>query len=174
MRLGWERLGRDGKVVRLVGRRTKMKPHVVPTRPNARRGKTPTCSAANATLADGGVRVPGGLRRLQSGWEGRTPSGGFDSRPPPPPNEPWFACAVTCGDIGQGSTYLTGWRTRSNSQPHELIELHGGALCTLHVQSSPISAECAPALAGGWRGERSRPPDNQVRRAEFRTQRIVT
>ena len=32
----------------------------------------------------GGVRVPGGLPRLQSGWDGRTPSGGFDSRPPPP------------------------------------------------------------------------------------------
>ena len=32
----------------------------------------------------GGVRAPGGLRRLQSGWDGRSPSGGFDSRPPPP------------------------------------------------------------------------------------------
>ena len=31
----------------------------------------------------GGVRAPGGLRRLQSGWDGRSPSGGFDSRPPP-------------------------------------------------------------------------------------------
>ena len=31
----------------------------------------------------GGVRVPGGLPRLQSGWDGRSPSGGFDSRPPP-------------------------------------------------------------------------------------------
>ena len=31
----------------------------------------------------GGVRVPGGLHRLQSGWDGRSPSGGFDSRPPP-------------------------------------------------------------------------------------------
>jgi len=31
----------------------------------------------------GGVRVPGGLPRLQSGWDGRPPSGGFDSRPPP-------------------------------------------------------------------------------------------
>ena len=31
----------------------------------------------------GGVWVPGGLRRLQSGWDGRSPSGGFDSRPPP-------------------------------------------------------------------------------------------
>ena len=32
----------------------------------------------------GGVRAPGGLPRLQSGRDGRSPSGGFDSRPPPP------------------------------------------------------------------------------------------
>ena len=32
----------------------------------------------------GGVRAPGGLRRLQSGWDERSSSGGFDSRPPPP------------------------------------------------------------------------------------------
>lgn len=32
----------------------------------------------------GDVWVPGGLRRLQSGWDGRSPSGGFDSRPSPP------------------------------------------------------------------------------------------
>ena len=35
-------------------------------------------------VAGGGVRAPGGLPRLQSGWDGRSPSGGFDSRPPPP------------------------------------------------------------------------------------------
>ena len=28
--------------------------------------------------------MPGGLRRLQSGWDERSSSGGFDSRPPPP------------------------------------------------------------------------------------------
>ena len=32
----------------------------------------------------GGVWAPGGLHRLQSGRDGRSPSGGFDSRPPPP------------------------------------------------------------------------------------------
>jgi len=36
------------------------------------------------TVTGGGVWVPGGLPRLQSGWDGRSPSGGFDSRPPPP------------------------------------------------------------------------------------------
>jgi len=40
------------------------------------------------TVTGGGVWVPGGLPRLQSGWDGRPPSGGFDSRPPPPPL-PW-------------------------------------------------------------------------------------
>ena len=35
------------------------------------------------SVVGGGVRAPGGLRRLQSGWDGRSPSGGFDSRPPP-------------------------------------------------------------------------------------------
>ena len=30
--------------------------------------------------------MPGGLRRLQSGWDERSSSGGFDSRPPPPNN----------------------------------------------------------------------------------------
>ena len=35
-------------------------------------------------VTHGGVRAPGGLPRLQSGWDGRSPSGGFDSRPPPP------------------------------------------------------------------------------------------
>ena len=39
---------------------------------------------ASTTLQSGGVRVPGGLRRLQSGWDERPSSGGFDSRPPPP------------------------------------------------------------------------------------------
>ena len=37
-----------------------------------------------ATMRLGGVRVPGGLHRLQSGWDERSSSGGFDSRPPPP------------------------------------------------------------------------------------------
>ena len=32
----------------------------------------------------GGVRVPGGLHCLQNSWNGRSPFGGFDSRPPPP------------------------------------------------------------------------------------------
>jgi hypothetical protein len=41
-------------------------------------------ATASGSVADGGVRAPGGLRRLQSGWDGRSPSGGFDSRPPPP------------------------------------------------------------------------------------------
>ena len=40
--------------------------------------------ACRDNIADGGVWAPGGLRRLQSGWDGRSPSGGFDSRPPPP------------------------------------------------------------------------------------------
>ena len=40
--------------------------------------------ASRDTLSRGGVRVPGGLRRLQSGWDERSSSGGFDSRPPPP------------------------------------------------------------------------------------------
>ena len=43
-----------------------------------------TISAATVRHARGGVRAPGGLPRLQSGWDGRSPSGGFDSRPPPP------------------------------------------------------------------------------------------
>ena len=37
-----------------------------------------------SNVPGGGVWVPGGLHRLQSGWDGRSPSGGFDSRPPPP------------------------------------------------------------------------------------------
>jgi len=45
------------------------------------------------TLGVGGVRVPGGLRRLQSGWNGRSPFGGFDSRPPPPTPQALHACA---------------------------------------------------------------------------------
>lgn len=44
---------------------------------------TPRTDIADS-VTHGGVRAPGGLRRLQSGWDGRTPSGGFDSRPPPP------------------------------------------------------------------------------------------
>jgi hypothetical protein len=45
----------------------------------------PTARGALPTNVDSGdVRVPGGLRRLQSGWDGRSPSGGFDSRPSPP------------------------------------------------------------------------------------------
>src|SRR5437588_6009932 len=36
-----------------------------------------------SSLPAGGVRRPGGAPRLQSGWDGRSPSGGFDSRPPP-------------------------------------------------------------------------------------------
>ena len=40
--------------------------------------------ATAGTVCRGGVRVPGGLRRLQSGWDERSSSGGFDSRPPPP------------------------------------------------------------------------------------------
>ena len=39
---------------------------------------------SRSSLRRGGVWVPGGLHRLQSGWDGRSPSGGFDSRPPPP------------------------------------------------------------------------------------------
>ena len=46
---------------------------------------------STGSVADGGVRVPGGLRRLQSGWQGRSPCGGFDSRPPPPNSFPAFA-----------------------------------------------------------------------------------
>ena len=41
------------------------------------------------TLMDGGVRVPGGLRRLQSGWNERSSFGGFDSRPPPRSGVAW-------------------------------------------------------------------------------------
>ncbi len=47
-----------------------------------RSGAARTSAVACAPLP-GGVWVPGGLRRLQSGWDGRSPSGGFDSRPPP-------------------------------------------------------------------------------------------
>jgi hypothetical protein len=43
---------------------------------------------ATASVINGDVWVPGGLRRLQSGWDGRSPSGGFDSRPSPPIS-PW-------------------------------------------------------------------------------------
>jgi hypothetical protein len=49
--------------------------------------------ACRDNISDGGVWAPGGLRRLQSGWDGRSPSGGFDSRPPPP-IDPW-----TSGDV---------------------------------------------------------------------------
>jgi len=50
------------------------------------RGCTPIRETASRQLPcrPGGVRAPGGLPRLQSGWDGRSPSGGFDSRPPPP------------------------------------------------------------------------------------------
>ncbi len=51
-------------------------------RPRGRSTTPPPDRAASVDV--GGVRVPGGLRRLQSGWDGRSPSGGFDSRPPPP------------------------------------------------------------------------------------------
>ena len=53
-----------------------------PGAPPTARGVLPT------SVISGDVWVPGGLRRLQSGWDGRSPSGGFDSRPSPP-IEPW-------------------------------------------------------------------------------------
>ena len=50
--------------------------HAPPARPRR--------AGARARLPAGGVRRPGGVPRLQSGWDGCSPSGGFDSRPPPP------------------------------------------------------------------------------------------
>ena len=55
---------------------------------SARRGSGGEGRARPARLAGGGVRAPGGLRRLQSGWLWRPHSGGFDSRPPPPSSPP--------------------------------------------------------------------------------------
>ena len=48
-------------------------------------------SVRSGSVAGGGVWAPGGLHRLQSGRDGRSPSGGFDSRPPPP-NSLWTEC----------------------------------------------------------------------------------
>jgi hypothetical protein len=55
--------------------------------PGGKRRCTSRVRRATANVERGDVWVPGGLRRLQSGWDGRSPSGGFDSRPSPP-NKP--------------------------------------------------------------------------------------
>ena len=59
------------------------------TRSGGRSGQPSGCSRPQQgfdrtdRVGAGGVWVPGGLHRLQSGWNGRSPFGGFDSRPPP-------------------------------------------------------------------------------------------
>ena len=58
----------------------------------------------------GGVRVPGGLRRLQSGWCERSSHGGFDSRPPPP-FDPWSR-GLSPDEIGP---VVTDWSRTSRA-----------------------------------------------------------
>src|SRR3954451_1733472 len=61
-----------------VGGSRKAEP--IDARPPRQRGDVDS----SVIVPSGGVWAPGGLHRLQSGRDGRPPSGGFDSRPPPP------------------------------------------------------------------------------------------
>ena len=86
----------------------------------------------------GGVRVPGGLRRLQSGWDERSSSGGFDSRPPPPttcPNAPTVAAwsgLTTC--IPADSTTISKRRVRqANFAPPDDAGRESRSLCEIQA-----------------------------------------
>ena len=73
------------------------------TRSGGRSGQHSGCSrpqqGADRTdrVGAGGVWAPGGLHRLQSGWNGRSPFGGFDSRPPPRSGSPASTAILKSG-----------------------------------------------------------------------------
>ena len=73
------------------------------TRSGGRSGQPSGCSRPQQGLGRtgrvgvGGVWAPGGLHRLQSGWNGRSPFGGFDSRPPPRWGSPAFTTIPESG-----------------------------------------------------------------------------
>ena len=81
-------------------------------------------------VLSGGVWVPGGLHRLQSGWDGRSPSGGFDSRPPPPIKR-----------MGSDPIRLIGRRQRSHRDPTLVSarRVHNYLMYSLADREKPIS-----------------------------------
>ena len=70
----------------------------------------------------GGVRAPGGLRRLQSGRDGRSPSGGFDSRPPPPHVTRGFAVLP----MARGALIVARCRCRGSGRRRQRTVLRFG------------------------------------------------
>ena len=100
------------------------------------------CGAAGSgSVAGGGVWAPGGLPRLQSGWDGRPPSGGFDSRPPPPTGS------------GSGSRRLRVVGTMGSSPPPGVpgprMLTVCGSLQAASANRAALEAASAVAVAAG-------------------------
>ena len=121
---------------------------------------------ASGTLSHGGVRVPGGLRRLQSGWDGRSPSGGFDSRPPPTAIESRTSCPVTWGDVGPGFD-VQSLRTvsRSSGRAAKCLLRRGRAVARLGAALGlQLSRNSQGRLRAGY-GSNSRGRDDERSRS---------
>ena len=96
-------------------------PRTVCFRCPIRRSEADSSGVGAATVLDGGVRAPGGLHRLQSGWDRRSLSGGFDSRPPPPtsrwsrsPSHAEIGTVVTIGHVVGSSRISAGGDQRDS------------------------------------------------------------